>query len=264
MVYLIDYENVYIDGLDGLEQLTSADEVIIFYTQNRCGLTFDLHRRLISARAKMTLMEVEAQSSRKNTVKNALDLQLGLYIGYLIGSAPDTPLYIISKDTDFDLMLSFFARYLDQHGAGLSICRSIAEALLPDEETEPAEETEAVQTDAPAADEQTEETAAAESCGRRKGKAERAETVRVRPVQQKRSRRGDFPKELQGLVQELTGIHERDEVRRICAMVESAEDLLALNNLLSHYYHDGKRVKPLYHALKPHYKEMRRLLRQAD
>ena len=42
--YLIDYENVYIEGLTGLEYLTKRDEVVIFYTQNRCGLTFELHQ----------------------------------------------------------------------------------------------------------------------------------------------------------------------------------------------------------------------------
>ena len=46
--YLIDYENVYIEGLTGLERLSQRDEVVIFYTQNRCGLTFELHQRLTS------------------------------------------------------------------------------------------------------------------------------------------------------------------------------------------------------------------------
>ena len=98
-IYLVDYENVYIEGLDGLESLTKSDEVVIFYTQNRCGLTFELHRRLITCQASVRLMEVTALSTRKNTVKNALDLQLSMYIGYLIGRRPQVPLYIISKDT---------------------------------------------------------------------------------------------------------------------------------------------------------------------
>ena len=82
-IYLVDYENVYIEGLDGLESLTKSDEVVIFYTQNRCGLTFELHRRLITCQASVRLMEVTALSTRKNTVKNALDLQLSMFIGYL-------------------------------------------------------------------------------------------------------------------------------------------------------------------------------------
>ena len=87
---------------------------MIFYTQNRCGLTFELHQRLISCDAKLRLMEVTALSTRKNTVKNALDLQLSMYIGYLIGSRPKERLYIISKDTDFDLNQQFYDRYLQE------------------------------------------------------------------------------------------------------------------------------------------------------
>ena len=71
--YLIDYENVYIEGLTGLERLSQRDEVVIFYTQNRCGLTFELHQRLISCKAKLRLMEVTALSTRKNTVKMILE-----------------------------------------------------------------------------------------------------------------------------------------------------------------------------------------------
>lgn len=35
--YLIDYENVYIEGLTGLERLSQRDEVVIFYTQTAAG-----------------------------------------------------------------------------------------------------------------------------------------------------------------------------------------------------------------------------------
>ena len=127
--YLIDYENVYIEGLTGLEYLTKRDEVVIFYTQNRCGLTFELHQRLISCDAKLRLMEVTALSTRKNTVKNALDLQLSMYIGYLIGSRPKERLHIISKDTDFDLNQQFYDRYLQEDVHALSIYSTIENAM---------------------------------------------------------------------------------------------------------------------------------------
>ncbi len=44
-------------GLDGWEELSEQDEVAIFYTQNRCGLTFDLHKRLVACKASLRLME---------------------------------------------------------------------------------------------------------------------------------------------------------------------------------------------------------------
>lgn len=224
-IYLIDYENVYIEGLNGLESLKAEDEVIIFYTQNRCGLTFELHQRLISSRAKVHLMEVTALSTRKNTIKNALDLQLSMYIGYLVGSRPGIPLHIISKDTDFDLDLAFYAQYLNGDMKKLSICATIENALqgvtMPVEATAPVTEPQS-------------------------------------PTKQKAGRgQGVFPDGLQRQVSGLLGTEDTRLIRRVCAAITAAEDLLALNNLLSRYYHDGKQVKEIYHKLKPSFHALR-------
>lgn len=236
-IYLIDYENVYIDGLTGLETLTEQDEVIIFYTQNRCGLTFELHRRLISCRASLQLMEVTAISTRKNTVKNALDLQLSMYIGYLVGRRPQVPLYIISKDTDFDLDLTFFMQYLQQDGTSLAICATIEDALngvFQLNTSQLLKETE-VETD--------------------------LETPQTRPeVSAQKKKSGSvvvFPKALQTSVKELLELDDQKVINRICAIVTASEDLLTLNNLLSRYYHDGKQVKQIYHKLKPSFASLR-------
>lgn len=240
--YLIDYENVYIEGLTGLEYLTKRDEVVIFYTQNRCGLTFELHRRLISCDAKLRLMEVTALSTRKNTVKNALDLQLSMYIGYLIGSRPKERLYIISKDTDFDLNQQFYDRYLQEDVHALSIYSTIENAMkgIPTRDAVQAlEETAAA---APADTTSTEE-----------------ENVPAAPKKAKSSAAMLFPKELQSEVRELLDTDDKQAVNRICAIITASEDLLTLNNLLSRYYHDGKQVKDMYHKLKPSYKALRKL-----
>ena len=240
--YLIDYENVYIEGLTGLEYLTKRDEVVIFYTQNRCGLTFELHQRLISCDAKLRLMEVTALSTGKNTVKNALDLQLSMYIGYLIGSRPKERLHIISKDTDFDLNQQFYDRYLQEDVHALSIYSTIENAMkgIPTRDAVQAlEETAAA---APADTTSTEE-----------------ENVPAAPKKAKSSAAMLFPKELQSEVRELLDTDDKQAVNRICAIITASEDLLTLNNLLSRYYHDGKQVKDMYHKLKPSYKALRKL-----
>ncbi len=238
-IYLIDYENVYIEGLTGLERLGKSDEVVIFYTQNRCGLTFELHRRLISSKAKLQLMEVAALSTKKNTVKNALDLQLSMYIGYLIGSCPKKPLYIISKDTDFDLNLSFYRQYLQGAGASLSIYATIENALDGVPEVSPVQLLE-----------KAEETA--------------EEAATPEPSQEHEHKKKDkdaafFSKQLRQKVSSLLEIEDKQAVNRICAVVTAAEDLLALNNLLSRYYHDGKQVKEIYHKLKPEFGTLKEL-----
>lgn len=223
-IYLVDYENVYIEGLEGLESLAKQDEVVIFYTQNRCGLTFELHRRLISCKASLRLMEVTALSTRKNTVKNALDLQLSMYMGYLIGRCPHEPLYIISKDTDFDLNLSFFKQYLQEGDVSLAICATIEDALHG---------VEAIRPEQPLEED-------SESTGKKQTKKNHKNTSAA-----------VFPKMLQLRVQQLLETEDAQMVNRICAMLMASEDLLTLNNLLSRYYHDGKQVKQMYHKLKP-------------
>lgn len=220
-IYLIDYENVYIEGLNGLEQLTAEDEIVIFYTQNRCGLTFELHRRLIACRATLRLMEVTALSTRKNTVKNALDLQLSMYIGYLIGSRPNEMLYIISKDTDFDLNIAFFSQYLQAGDMSLFLSATIENALNGMAEALP---------ELPEIVEEAE-----------------AENENVMA----------YPMALQERVQDILGIDNSDTVNQICIMLTVAEDLLTLNNLLAQHYHDGQRVKEVYHKLKPSFAALR-------
>ncbi|MCD7958397.1 MAG: PIN domain-containing protein [Ruminococcus sp.] len=246
VIYLIDYENVYIDGLTGLEKLSKSDEVIIFYTQNRCGLTFELHRRLISCQATLQLMEVMAISTRKNTVKNALDLQLSMYIGYLVGRRPQVPLYIISKDTDFDLDLTFFEQYLQESHTTLAICSSIENALNGVEQLN----TSRILKQAESESEMETETAS-------NTEATPSRKERSAPKGKKNGSVVLFPKELQTSVRELLALDDQKVVNRICAIVTASEDLLTLNNLLSRYYHDGKQVKNIYHKLKPAFASLR-------
>ncbi|MDE5791996.1 MAG: hypothetical protein K2H66_00555, partial [Oscillospiraceae bacterium] len=80
-VYLIDYENVYVDGLQGIENLTTQDSVYIFYTQNRCNLTFQLYEKLITCQASIYLREVSFSLKSGDPIKNALDMQLIMFTG---------------------------------------------------------------------------------------------------------------------------------------------------------------------------------------
>ncbi len=48
-IYLIDYENVNMDGLNGIQDLSEADEVYIFYSDNANKLTFSLHQQIVES-----------------------------------------------------------------------------------------------------------------------------------------------------------------------------------------------------------------------
>lgn len=268
-IYLIDYENVYIAGLDGLENLTKDDQVILIYTQNRAGLNFDLHMRLNACKADLRIMEVTALSSKKNTVKNALDLQLSMYVGYLVGQHPHVPIYIISQDTDFYLILNFFSQYLQNEDTSLSVCASIDDALhgiVAMNTVQLLQEMEAEEA-AAKREKEVEATEVTEAESTQQSKPVPTTAAAAKPTantststKPKRTSSAEvFPKALQKSVRELLETQDQKEINRICAILTAANDLVALNNLLSRYYRDGAKVKQVYHKLKPNYAELRQL-----
>lgn len=102
--YFIDYENVHKTGFKGLLNLSSNDNVIIFYSGNADKITFNLHKEIVDSKADITYFEVKAGG------KNALDFQLSTYLGYLIGNKKKTRCYIVSNDRGFEFVRDFWKK----------------------------------------------------------------------------------------------------------------------------------------------------------
>ena len=102
--YFIDYENVHKTGFNGLLNLNSNDNVIIFYSGNADKITFNLHKEIIDSKADITYFEVKAGG------KNALDFQLSTYLGYLIGNKKKAKGYIVSNDKGFEYVRDFWKK----------------------------------------------------------------------------------------------------------------------------------------------------------
>ena len=100
--YLVDFENVKKDGLDGIHKLGKEDKVCIFYSKNADSITFDQHRRLIESKADIELCKVDVGS------KNALDFQLATQLGYLIANQAADAYYIVSKDKGFEILSGYW------------------------------------------------------------------------------------------------------------------------------------------------------------
>ena len=103
--YLIDYENVKAEGLNGIEELTKEDVVHIFYSENADKLTFEMLNMIMKSQAKIIYQKVKVGH------KNALDFQLTSYLGYLIGASGKEALcdyYIVSKDNGYAVLASFW------------------------------------------------------------------------------------------------------------------------------------------------------------
>lgn len=100
--YLIDYENVNADGMQGVERLEQTDRVMIFYSEHADRLTFELHRKLNDSAAQVEYIKVGTNK------KHALDFQLVSFLGYLLAKYEDEQFYIISRDNGFRNVISFW------------------------------------------------------------------------------------------------------------------------------------------------------------
>ena len=176
--YLLDYENVNASGLDGIGELTSDCRIVLFYTKNSSKIDLGVFNMLRSMKAEMSIIEVHHG-------KQALDIQLASYLGYLIGTEPaDTEYYIISKDKGYRNVQSFWP---DRR---IVLCRN----LSPDSEIvdEPAPEKKTSSRSgsrggrkssaakaSTAAEEPKEKPKASRSSGRTKAQSKPAEDVKV-------------------------------------------------------------------------------------
>lgn len=100
--YLIDFENVGSDGLVGVNSLTNEDRVIIFYSANSSRMTFRAHQQILTSTARFDYFEVTVGG------KNALDHQLGTYLGYLVATSASERYFIVSHDNGFKFLSAFW------------------------------------------------------------------------------------------------------------------------------------------------------------
>lgn len=106
-VYLIDYENIKSEGMNGIDELTKDDVVCLFYSENANTMTFRMHRKINDCRADFRFQDVGVGS------KNALDFQLATYLGYVIAendaNEQTEQYYIVSKDKGYQSVCRFWS-----------------------------------------------------------------------------------------------------------------------------------------------------------
>lgn len=100
--YLVDFENVKKDGLDGIHKLEPEDRVCILYSKNADSITFEQHKKIMESKADIELCKVDVGS------KNALDFQLATQLGFLIANKAADSYYIVSKDKGFEILSGYW------------------------------------------------------------------------------------------------------------------------------------------------------------
>lgn len=126
-VYLIDYENVGMKGLQGIGQLSENDKVYIFYGKNAGSVSFETLEQIINSPAKVNCLRA------LKSAKNYLDFQLVTFSGFLVAHLEDKNYKIISKDTGFDAVVDFWNARQDSTG-GVKFSRQEAIGVVVSQE----------------------------------------------------------------------------------------------------------------------------------
>ena len=100
----VDYENVSIKGLSGIENLSEDSVVYLFYSENTAHLPMATVATLNNSKAEMKYILTKVG-------KNALDFILSSMIGYVMKDSTEEDIfYIISKDKGFDVLVDYWKR----------------------------------------------------------------------------------------------------------------------------------------------------------
>ena len=107
--FLVDYENVKLDGLNGIENRKKTDSICIFYSKNADKMSFDLHAILNNTKAVISTQRVRVG------YKNALDFQLTSFLGYAISQCRENckkkvDFYIVTKDNGFNCLIDYWKK----------------------------------------------------------------------------------------------------------------------------------------------------------
>lgn len=100
--YLIDYENVHQNGLNGIRKLAENDIVIIFVGNMINGVHVETVMDILHSPARVEIKKM------KKTADNYLDFQLATCLGSLIAGGGDKEFYIISNDRDFGAVIDYW------------------------------------------------------------------------------------------------------------------------------------------------------------
>ena len=98
----VDYENVSIKGLNGIENLGDDSIVYLFYSENTAHLPMTTVATLNSSKAEMRCILTKVG-------KNALDFILASVLGFVIKERfQEDTFYIVSKDKGFDVLVDYW------------------------------------------------------------------------------------------------------------------------------------------------------------
>lgn len=99
--YFVDSENVGDSWIDLLDTASEEDEILVFYTEKSPNMKYNDLIKLKQAPREVTFMECCAGN-------DALDFQLSTELGYQVHDIGDTEFIIVSNDTGYDAVVTYW------------------------------------------------------------------------------------------------------------------------------------------------------------
>jgi len=124
MFFLVDYENIQSEGLEGIEYIEETDMVCLFYNGNNASTMRNKYAEpLYGSGCKIKIAKLQTP------VKNALDFYIGAMLGELIGQGEEGPFAIISNDKGFQAVRDYWGK-ISQNKREIILVNSIEKAIL--------------------------------------------------------------------------------------------------------------------------------------
>ena len=131
--FLVDFENVSDDGLNGFKELSSEDTVIVMYTDKACKIRVEFVQALNEKKSRAAFRFMKVTSGNQ-----ALDMQLATFLGSMIpAEGSGTEYVIVSKDKGYNHIIQFWNEREPQ--IRIRLKKSIRDAIH--ENAEESEET---------------------------------------------------------------------------------------------------------------------------
>jgi len=123
MIYLIDFENVHNDGMEGYEYLTEEDSIYIFYSKAAPNI-----RKKIAAKIFDSSMDVHLYKLFEPR-KNAIDYYIAAKTGQIVEKFRPDRLAIVTKDQGFQSIADFWGHAAEDK-CKIILEKNIAECIL--------------------------------------------------------------------------------------------------------------------------------------
>ena len=101
----VDFENVKLKGLEGLDELTEKDTLYLFYSKNAEALTVPIYESIKNSKANIETIEC-------TTGSNAMDFVISTLLGSHVKTDEEkTKYFIVSKDKGYQAIIDYWKEY---------------------------------------------------------------------------------------------------------------------------------------------------------